>query len=255
MIKSLKSVLAVSTVLACVLAAHSANAQNDRIKDINTSGWYQYLGDHYFAPKWSLHTNVQYRRYQMAGKIQQYAARIGLNFDLSPRVICGAGYQHAYSYPYGDYPAADNVPEHRLYQQLVLKGGEGRVAFSHRYRLEQRWVTLPGAARATHTNRMRYQVKAVVPLAGKTIAANTLYLAASDEMMVNFGRQVARNVFDQNRAALSLGYKFSPAAALEAGYLHQLAAQRNGRIFEYNHILQVSYIHNLDWRKKDVPNP
>jgi hypothetical protein len=242
-------------VLGVLFASPAANAQTDRVKDVNTIGWYQYVGDHYFAPRWSLHTNAQYRRYQMIRKIQQYAGRIGLNYDLSPRVVLGAGYQHAYSYPYGDYPAADNVPEHRLYQQLVLKGAEGRVALTHRYRLEQRWVTHPGAADATHTNRIRYQVKAVLPLAGKTVAANTPYLSASEEVMVNFGRQVARNVFDQNRAALALGYKFSSAAALEAGYLHQLAAQRNGRIFEYNHILNISYIYNLDLRRKTIPTP
>jgi hypothetical protein len=34
-----------------------------------------------------------------------------------------------------------------------------------------------------------------------------------------------------------------------------LAAQRNGRIFEYNHIIQVSLAYNLDWRKKAAPNP
>jgi hypothetical protein len=73
--------------------------------------------------------------------------------------------------------------------------------------------------------------------------------------MVNFGRQVARNVFDQNRASLAFGYKFSPAAALEVGYQYQVAAQRNGRIFEYNQILTVLYTYSLDLRRKAIGNP
>lgn len=255
MIARINAALAWSVVFSCWLSAHSVTAQNERIKDVNTSGWYQYNGDHYVAPRWSVHTNLQHRRYQLVRKNQQFAGRIGLNYHLSRWVRLSAGYQYAYSYPYGGYPAADNVFEHRLYQQLVLKGAEGWVTLTHRYWLEQRWITLPGATDATYTNRFRYRLQAVVPLVGKTVAAGTPYLTASDEIMVNFGRQVARNIFDQNRAYLALGYKFSAATALEAGYLHQLSAQRNGRIFEYNNILQVSYTYNLDFRKKEAPTP
>jgi hypothetical protein len=63
--------------------------------------------------------------------------------------------------------------------------------------------------------------------------------------MYNFGKNVARNVFDQNRAYIALGRKFSHATNLEVGYLEQTVQRRDGLVFEHNHTLQVAIYSKL----------
>jgi hypothetical protein len=87
---------------------------------------------------------------------------------------------------------------------------------------------------------MRYLVRATVPLRGRTVAVGTPYLSVYDEAMVNWGRNVGRNVFDQNRAYGALGWRLTPGTRVEVGYLQQLLAKPDGVRLERNHTLQAA---------------
>jgi hypothetical protein len=161
------------------------------------------------------------------------------------------GYAYVDTYPYGDFPAAAIFPEHRLYQQLQLGGSTGLFRFTHRYRLEQRWVHFPNTDAATYLHRARYFFRAVLPLQGATLDDKEFYLAAYDEIFVGFGKNMAQNFFDQNRLFGAIGYRFTPRAQIELGYLNQIVQQRNGRVFEHNHTLQAALYYNLDFSRRD----
>ena len=251
-LKSLRKKLLVGVLalLPC-LAAKEAHAQSDgkRINDHNDNGWYMYFGDHRLNDKWGLHTEVQVRRHNILKDPQQLLLRSGVNYHLSPDAFVTLGYGFIETYPYGDYPAADDFIEHRIYEQLQLKGSLGRVGLTHRYRLEQRWVQSPVTEDFTYLNRARYFLKATLPLAGSSLEAKEPYLAVYDEIFVGFGENIRKNIFDQNRAYVALGYKFSDAASAEVGYLNQIVQKANGVVFERNHTLQVGLFYNLDFRK------
>lgn len=239
-------------LLAVTLQPEIAYAQgSERVKDHNTNGWYMYFGVHKFAERWGVHTELQLRRHNTLKDPLQLLLRTGINYDLAPNAMFTLGYGFIESYPYGDYPAAGKFPEHRLYQQLQLKGNLARLGLSHRYRLEQRWVKQPTTSDYTYLNRARYMLKATLPLAGTTLEPKEFFLAAYDEVFVGFGKQVRQNIFDQNRAYGAVGYRFSNTASLELGYLHQLVQKANGIVFEHNHTLQVSFFHTLDFSGRE----
>jgi hypothetical protein len=56
--------------------------------------------------------------------------------------------------------------------------------------------------------------------------------------MIGFGKNVAENIFDQNRIGILFGYRFSPKVRLEAGYLNQIVQLgreiNNQNVFQYN---------------------
>lgn len=231
----------------------SAQAQN-RVADVATHAWYQYFGDHRLTDRWEIHTEAQLRRANLLSDKQQLLLRGGVNYALNGQVKLTLGYVYAETYPYGEYPSLAAFPEHRLYQQVLLTPARlGRLSLSHRYRLEQRWITFPGVAEARLLNRARYQVRATVLLNAAQPGPRTLYGFGYDEIFVGFGRHVAANIFDQNRLGTGLGYQLNSVLTLEAGYLHQLAQQRNGRIFEYNHTLTLAVVGNLDIRRPAAP--
>jgi hypothetical protein len=241
-----------------VLATPKAWAQTEsrRLQDHNAHAWLMYFSDARLSKRWGVHTEVQLRRSELGGSSQQNFVRVGGNYYVSPRLMLTAGYAYALTYPYGDYPVASRFPEHRIYQQVLLRDALGRVQFAHRYRLEQRWLRLPGAENYTYLNRTRYQLRMTVPLGSSgQLQPRVPYLAAYDEVFVHFGRNVARNTFDQNRAYMALGYQVSKATSLEAGYLHQLVQQGNGTVFEHNHTLQFTLNFNPDFRPQSAEPP
>jgi hypothetical protein len=224
-----------------------------KLKDPNFNGWYMYFGDHPFKGKWGLHLEGQWRRHEVITKPQQLLLRPGINYDLNPNVMFTLGYGYITTHRYGEFPARFPFPEHRIYQQVLLKHSAGRVSFQHRYRMEQRWLGVMqqaaggGAERVSwrYQNRFRYFMKGVVPL-GKSPYFAALY----DEIFLGIGPNIGASAFDQNRAYAALGRKVTPNNRIEIGYLNQLVAQRNGRVLEVNHTLQVGWFSTVRFGKK-----
>ena len=208
-----------------------------------------YFGDHPLTPqsKWGLHLEGQWRRHDIVTRWQQLLLRPGVNYEVSKNLLLTAGYGFITLHRYGDYPTAVPFPEHRLFQQALVKQAIGKWSLSHRYRLEERFLgekrALPDGARELirfrYENRFRYLFRVAHPVKGPWGVA--LY----DEFMLNFGHNVAANVFDQNRAYAALTHTLGKASRLEVGYLNQIVQQRNGRIFENNHTLQVAVYSTL----------
>jgi len=70
-------------------------------------------------------------------------------------------------------------------------------------------------------------------------------VAFYDEPFIAFGHNVAADVFNQNRAYAAITHTMGKASRLEIGYMNQVVQQRNGRIFEANHTLQVAVYSTL----------
>jgi hypothetical protein len=224
-----------------------------RVSDPNAHAWYMYFGDHAVNDgPWGVHFDGQWRRQGIGGKWQQLLLRPGVNYDITSQVQASAGYAFIKSHPYGDYPAPFVTPEHRIWQQLILKQRVRRTAIAHRFRLEQRFAGAKALDEAgeeyltgyRYRNRFRYFVKGVIPIR-KNGQDGNLFVALYNEVMFNFGRNVQNNIFDQNRAYVALGRKLPWFGTLEVGYLQQTVQQGNGRVFEFNHTLQVGLFSTL----------
>jgi len=93
-----------------------------------------YFGDHQLAQSpWGVHFDGQWRRQGVGQKWQQLLLRPGMNYDISTTAQASGGYAFIKSYPYGDYPARFTTPEHRIWQQLVLRQQIGKVGVAHRF--------------------------------------------------------------------------------------------------------------------------
>lgn len=245
--------------LAAWLCFMTAAAQNTRLTDYNTIGWFNNFTTLKFHPRWSGHLEYQWRRANLINQEQQGLLRVGINYEATPRLQLRAGYAWAETYPYGDIPlqaAGRTFTEHRTYQMATLTDQVGRVGISHRLMLEQRWIGQfrnPQAEKEDlfrYLNRARYMLRMQVPLNQKTMADKTWYAAAYDEVFIGFGKNVTENVFDQNRLSLLLGYRFSKTFRVEGGYLQQivqLGREVDGRnVFQNNRGLILNTYLTLD---------
>jgi len=235
-----------------LITATAVFAQN-RLSHSNNIGWVTTTITPAISKKLSGHIEYQWRRADWGNEWQQSLLRTGLNYKFNPQATAHIGYAWILTYPYGDYTIAavgKPFPEHRVYEQLVMTGAVGKVSFTHRIRLEQRWLGKLYTMNSdqpdewVYLNRARYMCRADVPV------YKMIYAAAYDEILIGFGKNVGENIFDQNRISLMAGYKFNKHFRAEAGYINQTVQLgreiTNKNMIQYNNGFIINTYVNLN---------
>jgi hypothetical protein len=239
------SISTVVVFLSIFLISTVSFAQNNRLWDDNQIGWHAFFLNYKINQSLSFHGEFQWRRTGFVTDPQQDLYRTGLNIKLHQNATARVGYLYADTYSYGQIPLNSlgmEFPEHRTYQMLTLTNPIGLFQISNRFMLEQRWVgtfsskNLERPDTYIYLNRVRYMARVDVPLKGRTIANAVPYLAAYDELMIGFGKNVNQNVFDQNRIGILTGYRFSDHVRIEGGYFNQIV--QLGRLVEGKNVFQ-----------------
>lgn len=249
--------LVLKTTLSVLLAVFTLNMNAQRQFGTHTNGWFMYFGAHKFAEKWGLHAEVQVRRFNVVTDDQQLLLRTGINYHFGPNVFVTAGYCFVQTAPYGVFPAKAAFPENRAWQQVQIKNQLSRFEIVSRFRSEQRFVNNPvyrdsvwQPGDAQYSNRFRFLNRVSVPFKGKTIEEKSFYITAYDEIFINAGKNIAFNIFDQNRLYAAIGYRIPKLGRLEIGYLNQLILKSDGIKVENNHTLQIGLSSAIELRKK-----
>ena len=246
--------------LMCITNFHFADAQTTplHLYTDNNNTWFMYLGNHKISEKWGIHLEAQLRRNDFISKPQQLLLRTGINYYFNNQVFVTAGYCFVETYPYGEFPAKVAFPENRLWEQLQIKTQLKRVEWVSRFRLEQRFSNLPvinttqsiyEPGDAVYTNRFRLLNRFSKPFKGETIVDKSLYATVYDEFFINFGKNVAANFLDQNRAYAGIGYKIPVVGKLEVGYMYQTIFKGDGVKIENNHTIQIGLSSNINFYK------
>lgn len=246
----------IGVLIACALFAVPAKGQLRQTAD-NVNAWFSNYGELEIAGKWGAIYDFSVRRSGPLSEMYAVFARGGLTYAINPSVRVAWGANRSETWPYGDVPIAYRTPERRMWEQLQLTQSVGRVFIAHRYRLEQRWQGHkdPPSDEVTNwvrLNRFRYQVRATVPLQGKTLDSHEWYFTGADEVFLGFGSNVQYNTFDQNRAALALGYRFNKSFRFETGYMEQLSLKSNGKQLEDNHTVTFSLYTSFSLKHKQA---
>ena len=114
-----------------LLGIMSGFAQH-RIADNNDIFWTPVTVQNRLSGKWFLHTEFQWRRTDRVQFPQQNLLRLGVTWQAKPQHRFQVGYAWILTYPYGDFPLAENgtFAERRTYQQwhfVTESGWRGAV--------------------------------------------------------------------------------------------------------------------------------
>jgi hypothetical protein len=86
-----------------------------------------------------------------------------------------------------------------------------------------------------YENHFRYMLRTSIPLSSD----KKWYLPIWDEVFLNFGTNVSKNYFDQNRAFIGIGRQLNESTKLEVGFMEQTVQRLGGEIWENNHTVTV----------------
>jgi len=248
-----------------ILITSSSNAQKEYANHQHV--WGTYLGNHKLTKKFGLHTEYQWRREEWFQNWQQSLMRIGIDYNVNSNLSITAGYGWIVTFPYGEQPVLNQFNEHRIWQQLNLKSKieltKKVIDVQHRYRLEQRFletyhlnsVDAPVRGETIFRQRVRYRALFLIPMSKNTMEDNTLFLNINNEVFIGFGKGIEKNVLDQNRFNIALGWRFTSNFNLQFGYLNQYVLKVDGVKIERNHTLLSSLVYNIDITGKNKKRP
>src|SRR3954471_2375911 len=108
--------------------------------DSNFHGWLMYFGDHPVSDRWGAHLEAQFRRTNGGLAPHRLLLSPAVNFTVNSHLMLTGGYGYVRTSRYGDFPAAAAFPEHRLFEQAIIRHKLGGLGLQHRLRQEQRLV-------------------------------------------------------------------------------------------------------------------
>ncbi|WP_222984513.1 DUF2490 domain-containing protein [Flagellimonas meishanensis] len=227
-----------SAVLILLMGTLRLVAQNPGEEEFGI--WYMYFGTNRVSEKLSVHSEGQFRYYEVPDNFNQLLLRTGLNYHIDANAMATGGYAYiktdgSFSEPEGAFDSR----EHRIFEQFILRNQVWKLLFEHRYRLEQRFLDF-GPTRDTQ-HRARYRIQVTLPLSDK------FFLNFYDELFVN----LQDDLFGQNRLYGAVGLHLNKISSMQFGYLRNQFANA---VFDR---WQIGFFFNPDLRdifkKKEAP--
>jgi len=212
-----------------------ASAQTNEL-----SGWAAWFHTQRFNKHWGASFDGHLRSAHHADYLKTVLLRPSINYYFGNK---NAALGYAYIGASGRSGDVKTFrPENRVFEQLTISQPAGvNSQITHRFRLEQRFLGEAATQQSVFSQRFSDFIRAVIPFNGKTTPfTNGNYLALANEVFVNVQNKekVNNHFFDQNRAFIGIGHRFSKHVDLEAGYLNQYAQQT--KAYTINNVMQIT---------------
>ena len=295
-----KSNLLLIAILSLVVSVSFAQTTDSRDHYSRNSFWTETLFNGPVKGKFKWQLDFQWRKTSdpsnsvggssnMFTNSYQHVYRPWLHYQLTDNIrlsLSPIGLWETYTGTVESGGSKKVQPELRVCPQLTITNKFfDRVTIDQRYRYEFRYFgnkvdtdrsEFTDYSASTEYNlkkqRLRYFVRATIPLNHKTLEKNTFYIVAWNEIFMGLGKNTANDkLWDQNRTFCLLGYKpkWDRPMRFELGYgmvvknnfSSKIDTEGNfvetGHLIERNNVLQVYVIfENMNKLfKKDQPKP
>jgi hypothetical protein len=213
--------------------------------------WVRYCNQLELNKKWSIHSEIDNRAFLKNLQENLYLVRLVARYKISEHVDAGIGF--AYFSVKTQNPSKDDrvslfyKPEYRVQQDIIIKQVFSKINVSHRYQIEERFFRNYDenglTAGTTFNIRCRYRL-----LGDHIFWKNKKQFIkgiAYDEIMINVGNKIVRNIFDQNRIYAGVQYGICPSVSVELGYLNSFQQLTTGIDYFERNIIRCSIYHKI----------
>lgn len=237
----------------CLLYFQILEAKVKQVHAYNQT-WVGFYNQTRLSNKWGFWADVQLRTNDaFIENILQNACRVGLTYysNENLRVTAGYAYFNNLSPANGANVA---LHEHRAWQQVAYNINKPNARILQTLRLEERFrQRLLNADMASNSYafnyRIRYAYNIELPLSKNKFEPHAVTFFANEEMMLNFGKQIIYNTFDQNRIYVGLNYRLSKLNNIRLGYMNVFQQQNSGQEYRNTNAVRLIFLSNVDLRK------
>jgi hypothetical protein len=205
-----------------------------------------------FSEHWGVVADAHVRWDGFVEENNFYFLRGGFTFIPNKSISLTAGYAHMWLAPSNpDWSTYSD--ENRFYEQVSLNTTAGKVSILQRIRNEQRWqekiVNDQETNEVRFTNRLRYLISLNIPIFKKKTLP---LLVVSDEILLQFGKEVVYNTFDQNRFFIGIKQTINPKLSFDFGYMNVYQQKYSGYQYDMNHTLRLFFYLNTNLKKNET---
>lgn len=216
--------------------------------------WGGFFNQTRLSDKWGLWADVHLRtKEDFVTDLSTAIFRAGITYLVNDHLRFTAGYAYVNHFPADAHPGVSQ-PEHRPWQQLLWNVPGKRTRLLHVLRLEERYrrkiLDEDELAEGYSFNfRMRYNLMAMFAMGEKAFAPNTISFLVNDEVMVNMGKEIVYNYFDQNRFFVGFAYHIDAHNNVQFGYMNVFQQTAAGDRYRSIHVPRIFYFNTIDLRK------
>ncbi len=240
-------------IFCLLLVCFASKAQTEKNVDHQSLLWTRYFNQLTINDKWSVHTEFDNRIFINPVEENLFLIRMNGRYKINKEVELGAGFSYfSVATQVPEITFDFNVPEYRGQQDITWKHEEGNITLNHRFQVEERFFhnankdgLLPGT---TFYWRFRYRLQGEYSFWKKE--GQYLKAVVYDELMINGGKNVVKNTFDQNRIYGALQYGVNKNIALELGYLNSFQQRASGVDYFDRDIIRFTFYHKINLLKK-----
>ncbi|HAK80158.1 MAG TPA: hypothetical protein DCR35_16220 [Runella sp.] len=213
--------------------------------------WVRYYNQMSVHPRWTWHNEIDNRRFLQVNKQHHLIIHSHLHYKVLPNVDIAAGFTYSRQSPQSpDATVNLVVPELRPFQEINLTMPFGkRLVLAQRLRVDERFIHRNNGKQLLDgydfNFRIRLRAQAIV-LLSKQSTDHTTYLKIANELMVNAGKNITLNQFDQNRIYVGLEQNLGKKLAFELGYLHWYQQRNSGYQFFNRDITRLTIYHRIN---------
>lgn len=213
-----------------------------------TQSWYSINSTFRFSNRWGMVADYHVRRDNFMKDQYFYFVRLGGIYWVADKYPVIAGVAHLWLAPAPGNNTWSN--ENRIYQQWSGVTRQGQVTVLNRLRFEQRWrdqiVNDEAVGNKQFSLRLRYLASFEIQLLQDPKLPS---LAVSDELLAQFGNNIAYNSFDQNRLFLGLKMPLSQKLNFDIGYMNILQQKPSGYQYDLSNVFRLFFYFNMDFTK------
>lgn len=224
------------------------NAQTEKKIDNQTILWSRYYNQLTLNDKWSLHSEFDNRLFLNPVTENLFVIRSQARYKLNPTVELGTGFAYFAVATQDPENTSDFLtPEYRGQQDISWKNTIGKINLSQRFQVEERFIRNASKTElldgSTFNWRFRFRFQAEYEIWGKD--NRFLKTIVHEEILLNAGKSILKNTFDQNRIYLAFQYGLNQNIALELGYMNSFQQRASGIDYFNRDIIRFSFIHKL----------
>ncbi|WP_281237809.1 DUF2490 domain-containing protein [Flavobacterium praedii] len=240
-------------IFCLLLVCFASKAQTEKNVDHQSLLWTRYYNQLTINNKWSLHTEFDNRIFINPTEENLFVVRVQGRYKINNNLEIGAGYAYfsvATKVPEASYDF--RIPENRGQQDITWKKEVGNFTMNQRFQIEERYIhnadkvgLLPGT---TFYWRFRYRLQGEYSFWKKD--SQYLKTIVYDELMVNGGKNIIYNTFDQNRIYVAMQYGVTKNSAFELGYLKSFQQRPSGVDYFDRDIIRFTFFHKIKLKEK-----
>lgn len=242
-------------VLLLLLTQGSYAQENAPTRQVNHNvhSWTGLLTTHRLSDNWGITADFIMRRDDFVKEPGFYFTRLGGGYWFNDNVSLTGAYGNLWLYR-PQLKDKNFTLEHRFDQQLIVTSSFWKFNVTQRFRTDLRWREVIDGDRTvgrTFSQRIRYLYTFRLPISKD---ASVPQLMFSNEILLQFGKQIVNNPLDQIRLFVGIRHSLGRGVAYDFGYFPIYQQTAAGNVYNLNHTVRLFFYFSTRRSKPDNHN-